>query len=480
MFSITRRIVPTLTLTVFLVCSIAGSALASKSQLSVIEDSARLTSSSTAQQDASLDEMKSLGAEVVKIPISWRSIAPAVDTGGLTSPDAYPVGNWSIIDRVVSGATARGMRVWLMITAPAPVWAVGHETTKYPGSYRPDPEALGDFAQAVGQRYPDAGYFSIWNEPNLSRYLQPQYSRGVAQAAVHYRKMYRAAYAGLIRAGRSDAKILFGELKPRSAKNNSSTVMPILWLRDFFCLDKSGRKLTGSAAKKRECNGFKPIKASGMAYHPYAMAAGPLVRDKIKDNATIYYLKRIERVLDQASKRRRLSGRKLKIYSSEFGFQSDPPDVYMTKIERIPGFLNLSEYLSYKDSRVATYSQYQLVDDAEVAAFQAGLRFSDGVKKHDVYEAYQLPFNVFKGPNGSLIIWGALRASDGSTQTAAVQVKDGASWTTVTSVSVTSPLGYFEQRVVVPGGTAKTYRLAWNGLTSRETKPVKLVKAATD
>lgn len=480
MFSITRRFGLALTSVVFLSCIFGSSALASKSQLSVIEDSARLTSGSTAQQDASLDEMKSLGAEIVKIPVSWRSIAPIVDTGGLSDPSAYPVGSWSTIDRLVAGASARGMHVWLMITAPAPIWAVSRETAKYPGTYRPDPDALGDFSQAVGQRYPSVDLFSIWNEPNLSRYIQPQYSRGVATAAVHYRKMYRAAYAGLIRAGRSDAKIFFGELKPRSLANNSSTVMPVLWMRDFFCLDKNGRKLVGSAAKKRECNGFRPIRASGMAYHPYAMAAGPLVRDKLKDNATIYYLKRIERVLDQASKQRRLSGRKLKIYSSEFGFQSDPPDVYMSKIARIPGFLNLSEYLSYKDPRVATYSQYLLFDDVDVAAFQSGLRFSDGTKKEDVYAAYQLPFNVFKGTNGSLIIWGALRASDGSTQTADVQVKDGASWTTVDSVSVTSPLGYFEKSIFVPGGSAGTYRLAWNGLISRETKPIKPVKAATD
>ncbi|MBI4898819.1 MAG: hypothetical protein HY827_10700 [Actinobacteria bacterium] len=467
---------------VALVASIvfAAAAVASTSQFTVMEDSAHIVNPDPATQDASLDEIAALGAEAVKIPVSWRAVAPTTESGDLGNPAAYPAGTWDVVDRAVAGAKSRGLQVWLMVASPAPDWAVSRSTPKYPGVYKPDPVKFGKFAEAVGRRYSTAEFVSIWNEPDLSRYIQPQYKGGVAVGAVHYRKMYRAAYDGLMRAGRGDVKVLFGELKPRATRNDSTTVMPLLWLRDFFCIDKDGRKLTGSAAKKRECAGFKPIKAAGLAYHPYAMSGGPMVRDPLKDNATIAYLKRIERVLDQASKRHRLRGRKLKIYNSEFGFETDPPDVYKTHIELVPNFLNISEYLNYKDPRVASYSQYLLRDDVAMSAFNCGLRFADGSKKPGVYEAFQLPFNVFKAGGSNLTFWGALRMSDGSPQQAVIQAKDGSSWTTVATVDVNSSLGYFEKTVSVPGGTSKTFRLSWKTLVSREAKPAKAIKALTD
>lgn len=462
-------------------CLAAGSAFASRSQESVIEDPTRLLGGDTAAQDAALDEMKLLGAEIVKLPVVWRSIAPAFDTGGLDNPTNYPAGVWDALDRAVNGAHVRGMKVWLMLTAPAPVWAVSRETAAYPGSYRPDTNAFGDFSEAVARRYGSVEIFSIWNEPNLKRFLQPQYSGRVNASAAYYRKMYAAAHDGLVAAGRTNAKILFGELLPRRAKNRDNTrVPPLVWLRDFFCIDERGKKLTGSAARKRGCNGFKMIKTSGLAYHPYTMAGGPTIRETSKDNATIYYLKRVERVLDQASKQRRVTGRRLKIFSSEFGFQSDPPDINFTQIEKIPGFLNVSEYLSYKDSRVATYSQYLLIDDSDLSFFQSGLRFVDGSVKTGPYQAYQLPFNVFKQRGNTVTVWGCLRAADGKAQTVEVQVKNGSSYATVGSVNVSNRLGYFEQRITVPSANGKTFRLLWNGLTSRSTKPVRPVKAATD
>jgi hypothetical protein len=424
--------------------------------------------------------MKLLGAEIVKLPVVWRSIAPAVKTSGLNDPNAYPAGAWDVLDRVVSGAHARGMKVWMMITAPAPTWAVARESTPGPGAYRPDPNALRDFAEAVGRRYGSVEIFSIWNEPNIKRFLQPQYSKGVAVSATHYRKMYEASYAGLVAAGRGKATILFGELLPRAKRPFTTYVTPLMWLRDFFCIDNKGKKLRGRVARKHGCNGFKRIKTSGIAYHPYTMAGGPALRDPIKDNATIFYLKRVERVLDQASKQRRVSGRRLKIYSSEFGFQSDPPDINWTRIERIPGYLNASEYVSYKDSRIATYSQYELVDDFDLSFFQSGLRFVDGRVKPGVYQAYQLPFNVFKLRGNTVIVWGCLRSSPGGSQTAEIQVKTGSSYSTVATVNVSNRLGYFERKITVAGANAKTFRLQWGGLTSRSTKPGKAVKARTD
>lgn len=461
----------------------AGSAFAAKSQESVIEDPARLLSVDPAAQAASLDESKALGAEIVKIPILWRTIAPNGDSatkpaGNLSDPNAYPAGAWDVVDRAVTGAQSRGMKVWLMLTAPAPRWAVARESSPGPGAYEPDVDDFKEFAQAVGTRYSSVKIFSIWNENNLARFLQPQQSGGVIKSAIFYRSLYKAGYDGLAAAGQRRSTILFGELLP-SWQNLRSGAKPIAWLRTLFCLDTKGKKMTGSAAKKNKCKGIKKLTTSGLAYHPYTQAGGPFVKQTSPDNAPIAYLKRVYKVLDQATKAKRLSSRRTKIYASEFGFQSSPPDPRATTMKKIPAFLNASEYLTWVDSRVTTYSQYLIIDDPDLGGFQSGLRFVDGQKKTGVYEAYQTPIMVFKGRGNTVTVWGGLRAKAPGVAMADIQYKNGSDWTTVKQVPVSSAVGYFKTNVSVSGAQGKTYRVTWSGGTSRETKPGKLIKPFT-
>lgn len=460
--------------------ALASTASASKSQLPVIEDPARLLSGDVNVQNASLDEAQALGGKILKIPVLWRSIAPdgtsTVKPGGdLSDPAAYPAGSWDVLDRAVAGGQARGMQVWLMITAPAPRWAVSRETTPLPGAYEPDVAEYKRFATAVGRRYSSVKMFSVWNEVNAGQFIQPQRKGSVIYSAIYYRKMYKAGYDGLVAAGQRSAKIFFGELLPSYGPTNQRGTQPLVWLRSFFCIDAKGKKLTGRAAKAQKCSGIKSIKTAGLSYHPYTAPSGPLAKP-FKDSAGIGHLKRVELILDQASKTRRISGRKVKIYSSEFGFQSSPPDPNWTNIKKIPLFLNQSEYLSWVDPRVATYSQYLIVDDEDLGGFQSGLRFLDGTKKPGVYEAYQTPIMVFKGKGNRVTVWGGLRAKAPGAAMAEIQYKNGSSWTTITQFPVSSAVGYFNKAISVSGAQAKTYRVTWSGGTSRETKPIAPVK----
>lgn len=465
----------------------AGTASAAKSQLPIIEDPTRIGSPDPAQQDAALDEIVALGGKIVKVPIQWRAVAPdggsTVKPGGdLSSPDAYPAGAWSISDRAITQAQARGLKVWIMITAPAPRWAVAKESTPGPGAYNPDPKAYGDFAEAVGRRYANVSLFSIWNEPNLSRFLTPQKSGSLVGSAIQYRDMYREAYAGLVASGHKASTIMFGELLPSYGNSRSKGTPPLPWLQEFFCLDKNNKPLKGKAVKSHKCTGYKKITASGFAYHPYSQSGGPFVRAPLKSGAApIAYLKRIENVLDAAAKAHKLSKRKLKIYSSEFGFQSSPPDPYGTTMSKIPGFLNASEYLSWVDPRVATYSQYLILDDADLTFFQSGLRFANGTEKPGVYEAYQTPLMVFKGRTSrSIRVWGNLRAKPPGVTMADLQVKSGSSWTTLTQIPVSSGVGYFQRSINTSGAWTKTYRINWSGGISRSTKAGKQIKPYTN
>jgi hypothetical protein len=481
-----------LTAALLLLAITATSAFASKTQTTVIDDPARILSSDAATQNAALDEAQSLGADLLKIPVSWRSIAPEgiatiKPTTDLTNPDNYPAGAWAVVDAAVAGAQARGMKPWLMITAPAPRWAVSKETSPGLGAYEPDSADYAEFVSAVGRRYSSVHYFSFWNEVNLKRFMQPQSKSGLIESAIHYREMYQAAYSALGVTGHKSDTILLGEILSRyPVYSPSLATRPITWLRTFFCLDSKGKALKGKVASKNKCGGFKKIKASGLAYHPYNLSFPPTAVEKTsKDNAPIGYLPRAEKILDQAYAAKHLATKKLKIYSSEYGIQTDPPDTSTGQpISKVPYYLNASEYLTWTDARVATYSQYLLIDDTEnsgTVSFQTGLRFADGTKKEGVYAAFQTPLMVFKTKSANKItVWGCLRAKTSGTATATLEVKSGSSWTKVKSIPVSASSGYFMQNVNVTGANSKTFRISWDGGISRSTKPGALIKMHTN
>lgn len=456
----------------------ARPASASNAQLSVIEDSARVLSPDSVTRDAALDEMHSLDADIVKVPVIWRNVAPRGTSkkkprGDLSDPAEYPAASWAVLDAVVLGAQLRGIHVWFMVTAPAPRWAVKRESAPGAGAINPDPSSYGDFVAALAQRYAAVKYWSIWNEPNLSLFLQPQFKNGVAVSAVHYRKLYRAAHDSLVNNGHRRSTILFGEILPRAPlpRRANGTVPPILWLREFLCLDEELRPYSGAEARRHGCNGFAPIDASGFAYHPYTTKDGPLWTDPYPHNATIHHLGRIYKVLDAASRARHLTKRRLPLYSSEFGFQSRPPDGTMVPIERVPEYLNISEMLSFRDRRVATYSQYLLIDDVALESFQSGLRFKDGSKKKNVYAAYQLPLMVIRRSDSSVLVWGKLR--DGATASRRVEIEmDGdGSFEVVKTVTANRTTGYFQTVVRTTGAGSARFRLKAGGLTSRVATP---------
>ncbi len=466
-----------------------ASASAAKNQRTVIEDPARSHSWNPAVRTAALDDAKALGAHTFKIAVLWRDYAPSPTAttrpaGDLTNPDSYPAGVWDALDQNVAGAQARGMQVWLTLTAPAPRWAVKREGGNYIGNYLPNVDDYADFVRAVGKRYPHVKIFSFWNEPNIRRFIDPQTQSGVVKSAVHYRKMYAAAYESMRRTGHSKHTLLFGELMPRTpTKKDRNTTRPVAFLRAFFCLDSKGRKMKGKTASRHSCSKFKKIKASGLAYHPYRLSGGPLDKDKIsKDNAPVNYLARIYRVLDAAYKQKRLATKKMKIYNSEFGYQTNPPDIFAgTAMSRVASYLNIAEYLTWTDPRVATYSQYLIIDDAELGGFQTGLKFNDGTPKTSVMDAFNTPMVVMRTRSKNRVsVWGGVRAKPSSTVKVSVQYQSGSTWKTGRTVSAKGTHAYFSTTVAVSGASTKNWRLSWDGGTSRKSRPINAPKPRKD
>ena len=474
-----------------------AAAHASRSQLSMMEDSTQLLSRTPEARDFALDRFKALGTDIVKVRVEWRDIAPnpasrnkpAFDA---TDPAAYPEGAWGALDGAVAGIVARGMRPFLMVGPPAPEWATTGTTRKYTGVWKSDPAAYGEFVRAIGRRYaggnqglPRVSMWSVWNEPNHPQFIQPLSERigrkMVPTAAHQYRRLYVAATDAFAATGHGSDVVMFGEVLPIGQRRLGAlnTIRPLLWLREFFCVDSRYRAYRGSAARARGCDPFPRIVTSGFAMHPYTRPVGPRFKLSSPDDATIGQIARVERALDRIAKTRRVR-KGLAIYNTEFGIQTDPPDCigFGAKLDKQAEILNEAEYMSYRSRRVKTYSQYLLIDDPVLTQFEPGSnerygryqtgllwgdnavvcespgeRFEYATEKRPTYNAFETPIYVRKlTRNRGVQVFG--RARPRGTAPQAIEIlRNGQVVETVTAS------GYF--LTTIRGTSAGRWQLRW-------------------
>jgi hypothetical protein len=446
----------------------APAATASSRQQLIMQDDAHVRSAPA----ATVSEFASLGADIVKINLYWDEVAPQ----GRRKPSGFDGANpasytWGSYDAAVQAILAQGLRPFLSIGGHAPDWATRRGGRR--GTNRPSPKEFRLFAQAVGRHYPDVEIWSIWNEPNLYSWLSPQRSKGVPLSPSIYRGLYLAGYRGLKDAGHLGDTFLLGELMPRAGRSPDK-VRPLEFLREMACLDRNYRQIRGKAAKARNCRKVGRFPASGIAYHPYTPPAGPHVREGA-DDAAIGQLGRLRATLDALAARGKLP-RRLPIWITEFGYQTKPPDpIFGAPLRRAASFMDESEWIAFRNRRVATYSQYTLYDDPprpgsgplRWSSWQAGLYFRNGRRKPRVYEAFQLPVHVRALSGNRVEIFGGRRAAGGTAQ---IESKArGGSYRSLGSAAVNGA-GYFRRVFNVSGAARRTYRVTLDGVT-RVTQP---------
>jgi hypothetical protein len=473
----------------------ATPALAAPDQLSLIEDEKLMLESGPAVQAQALDEAKALGADVVRANVIWARFAPSPTSTrkpkGFNGKDAaaYPAGTFDILDAFVAGAQARGMQVLLTPTGPIPAWA-----SRCGGSLKnrrvckPDPQLFGAFVRALGARYSTVKLWSIWNEPNLRSWLSPQYevvgSQAVQRSANLYRALATSAIAGLRGTGHRDAQIWLGETAPlgddpsgcsaqrslRVPRRCASKILktsPETFLRGVFCLNRAGKRLTGTEGSDQRCGGYKRLNVTGYAHHPYTRGGSrpPLSRTN-SGEITIGTASRLTRLLDQAARAKRIPS-KLPIHYTEHGWQTKPDLIFGVTDDQQAEYINQSDWIAYNNARVHTVAQYKLVDDENVGSgFQMGLKLLNGTRKA-AYDAYKLPIWV-SGSGAQATVYGQVRpAVNGAAEVVQIQraASAGAAFATVATAPVTSANGTFTASVPNSGGI---WRLRWGALTSRQ------------
>lgn len=188
-----------------------------------------------------LDMLEATGAAITRVDVLWRDIAPRRPAAGADPDD--PAYDWSRIDAVMRGLAARDLDA-ILTAYSTPPWATDRDAPEgsavNPG--HPDVAAYADFMQALATRYsgrhtppgasaplPEGRLIEVWNEPNLQRFLAPQWRDGAPVARLHYVALLRAAYPR-IKAANPKAIVLGGAGGPRSS-TGATGMGAFDWLR---------------------------------------------------------------------------------------------------------------------------------------------------------------------------------------------------------------------------------------------------------
>ena len=189
---------PTIALALALVVlALPAPASASSGQIAIFQDDALIVERGAAVRDAALAEIAGLGADMIKVQVRWDLSAPGGKRkpAGFDGRDPAQYPGFGLYAEVLAAAKARGLQVMFTLAPPAPSWATRGSRGPYEGVDRPSAREFGRFAERRGAS--QRSTWSLWNEPSLAKYLYPQSRGGVPFAPHLYRRMVRAAVAGL-------------------------------------------------------------------------------------------------------------------------------------------------------------------------------------------------------------------------------------------------------------------------------------------
>jgi hypothetical protein len=247
-----------------------------------VSDGQLLLSEPAAVRALALTRIREAGARVVRIPVNWNDIvSPAPDPGFLATDPASVDYHFALIDAAVRGTVSAGLTPLLVVShAPAFAEATPRWRFAYPGSWDPSPEALRAFATALALRYdgsfpdpldparslPRVRLFQAWNEPNLARYLEPQWvaqdGHWKAFSPLLYRELLNGFYAGVKAVAPEDVVIAAG-VAPNGDPAGVGRMAPVSFLRSLLCLPATR---TRRAAACRQ-----PPHFDVLAFHPLSV-----------------------------------------------------------------------------------------------------------------------------------------------------------------------------------------------------------------
>jgi hypothetical protein len=404
-----------------------------------------LTGNAPAASEVWIPRAVAEGAGIVRVNVVWSQVAPPVRLPGFVPADpASPAYDWRTTDAAVRALAGGGLQVLLNLWG-APAWAEGPGAPAgtRPGTWRPDATEFASFATAAALRYdgrfpdplrpgsflPRVRLWQPWNEPNLTYYLSPQWSRvasGWAPASPGiYRQLLNAFYAAVKRVSPFDFVVTAGTA-PYGDPPGGQRMPPVAFDRALFCL-RDDALLTPLSCPD-------PPHLDALSHHPYAVG-GPRSHALNVDDAAVPDLYKIARVLHAAERAGHVSpaGRK-RLWVTEVSWDSSPPDPNGVPLLQQARWLEQALYVMWSQG-VDTVLWLEIVDAPPIpdyaSTYQAGVYFLNGAPK-PAAQAFRFPFVTHRSDQTHLRAWGrAPRAG-----TLVIELRRGQRWRVARTIAV--------------------------------------------
>jgi hypothetical protein len=354
-----------------------------------------------------------LGVDVVRYTLRWDQIARRRPRDARNPRDrAY---DWRTADPVLRGLRAWGVDAVLTVYG-TPRWANGGRKPNWAPT---SSAALARFVHAAARRYPWIRMWTIWNEPNQRRWLRP------TSARVYVQRLLNPAYFELHRTV-PGVRVAGGVTAPRASRGG---VSPVAWIREM---------------------GLAGALLDAYAHHPYPL------RPKVETpwnggcrHCSTLTMAELERLLREV---RRSFGAK-RIWLTEYGYQTDPPD----RLLGVSGALQARHVATSALRALMAHSVDMLIyflvrDETAPQGWQSGFFTARGRAKPS-YTAYRLPLVQTFRRGALTTVWGQIRPRSGAQPYRLRRLRAGR-WVWLGGMRWTNDRGHFWATVPASPGSS--------------------------
>jgi hypothetical protein len=353
--------------------------------------------------------------QVVRLSVLWRKVVgdrPPAHPADPGDPDY----DFSSLDAAVEDASARHLQVMLTV-AHAPAWAEGKDRPPGgavpPGAWKPNASAFGQFARALGKRYsgqyrglPRVRYFEVWNEPNLTKFLAPQWQGKKATSPKLYRRLLNRFYAG-VKTVQPGAKVIggvmspFGDYRKHPLDPSRPRLRPLVFLRKLLCLKQD----------------LKPAKCSDkphfniLSQHPLNFTKPPSYQPFNPNDVQVANFHKVGRILRAAERAHRVRPRvHHQLWATEYSWYTNPPNPSGVSPAKQAKWIEEGFYRLWKQgaSVVINYPLRDLPRDPTQPISRwatSGVFFHDASRKPS-YRSFRFPFVAHRRSKSKVGIWG--------------------------------------------------------------------------
>jgi hypothetical protein len=326
------------------------------------------------QAGSAAARMRAFGIRKVAAAISWAGAAPRDEPQSWdpTNPNDLHY-HWAGDDARIKAIVAAGFDPIVKVN-DEPLWArIAPNAAHSP----PTASKFGAFMRAAAERYsgkypgvPRVRYWQIWNEPNLSIFLAPQYDAQTKKFTSPdvYRDMVNAGAAS-IHAVHADNLVIAGETAPfrditRDVLAIDKDWGPLKFMRRMLCISDAG---------KPTCR--DTVSFDVWSTHPYT-SGGPTHHAAFRYDVSLGDLSKMRAALQAGIRAGHVkSARPVRFWVTEFSWDSTPPDGCSPPISLLKRWVPEAFYRMWA-SGINVITWFKLMDDPLTTSFfQSGLLF---------------------------------------------------------------------------------------------------------